>query len=565
MGQEYTVSDLLASKKLPGLDLIAGKDAASNRIGNVNTIDNIDSYDWLQAGDFLLTTGYIYKDTPEALIGMIERLVQINCSGLGFKTRRYFNKLPEAVIRRANELQFPIVDIPLQYSLADIANEITAALHTGEKSSLSQYLEIHNAFNECAVNGGNSLELIETLWNCIRMPVVLVDSRWHTLAFCDRERVLSPLQAPQISFEREFMDSVSGHQVGHTKFITRTHTQDGKDFVVRIAQLGDASTIYGYVLIFETERKMDWLDYVALEEATIPLILEQVKAKQISEVKHQLRQDFFDDLLSGKIVSISAASNLAGIHNMDIQKTYLCMVTRLRDQQSREKDSEKRRNSFHSTKEEIIIMIDRLAMRHGLSVVSIHRSDLIISFVHVIEEKRRMHTWDILFGFPEELEQKIKENYSLDVSIGVGTPISEFLNIGASYFQANEAIRQGNSTAGSRVFYYENCMADRLLDSIPNAMLLQEFVDTALGSLIDYDKEHGTNLVLTLETYFDCNGNVSTAAKTLFLHRNSLIYRMDRIKEVLNTDLRNPPELLTLQVGLRALKVLRSKSNAQKP
>ena len=109
---------------------------------------------------------------------------------------------------------------------------------------------------------------------------------------------------------------------------------------------------------------------------------------------------------------------------------------------------------------------------------------------------------------------------------------------------------------GSGTGYYENYIVDQLINSVKDRDILNSFAEMSLGPLRKYDKEHGTNLVQTLAVYFDCNGNVSIAAKKLFLHRNSLIYRMDRIKEVLNTDLRNPTELLTLQVGLRVLWVL---------
>ena len=61
----------------------------------------------------------------------------------------------------------------------------------------------------------------------------------------------------------------------------------------------------------------------------------------------------------------------------------------------------------------------------------------------------------------------------------------------------------------------------------------------------------------TLNQYFLCNGIVSVAAKKMFLHRNTLIYRMEKIKDILGSELNDPQELLQLQIGLKIMKILK--------
>lgn len=559
MPNEYSVADLLSSENLPGLVLASGRENLNSRISNVNTIDNLDVYDWLRAGDFLLTTGFLYKDAPIKLVEAVEILARIGCAGLGIKTARYFDALPREVVRRADELSFPIIEIPLKYSLADIANTITDGLRSNDKSRFTEYLSVHNSFNECVLNGGGAKALIDTLYSYVHNPVVLVDSRWRVLASCDLDGAAEHLNLKNIVFPSCFVASIPTKLIGKTKLITRTFPDGDNDIVARIASLEDGSTNYGYVIVLEMSHRLDWMEFVALESAAVPLVVERIKAKQISEVKHQLRQDFFDDLLSGRINSVNAVSNLAEIHHMDIKKTYMCMVTRLEEDYDSE-EAEAKRNWFLKLKNEMIYMIDKEALNSELTVVSIMRSNLIISFFHVPKDKERLHSWEILDGFPEMLSSKLKENFDISFAIGIGTPIKDYLNLKASYFQANEAIGYASGEEKGAVYYYENFMVDQLLDCIPDKQVLEDFVRLSIGSLREYDLEHGTNLVKTLEIYFECNANVSIASKKLFLHRNSLIYRMDRIKEILNSDLKNPTELLALQVGLRVQKILEARA-----
>lgn len=70
--------------------------------------------------------------------------------------------------------------------------------------------------------------------------------------------------------------------------------------------------------------------------------------------------------------------------------------------------------------------------------------------------------------------------------------------------------------------------------------------------LVDYDRERGSDLVKTLSVYFDAGANASETADRLFLHRNSLLYRLERIGELTGLDLKDPDARLALQLGLLA-------------
>ena len=75
-----------------------------------------------------------------------------------------------------------------------------------------------------------------------------------------------------------------------------------------------------------------------------------------------------------------------------------------------------------------------------------------------------------------------------------------------------------------------------LLRSYQERGVAAEFCQYVLGTLVAYDRAHNADLLHTLRTYFRCNGNAIEAARTLFLHRNSLQYRLDRIEEVFGGD-----------------------------
>ncbi len=93
----------------------------------------------------------------------------------------------------------------------------------------------------------------------------------------------------------------------------------------------------------------------------------------------------------------------------------------------------------------------------------------------------------------------------------------------------------------------------RLLDDLAVSPDLEPFRDLILP-LVDYDRKRGSGLVRTLAVYFETGANASEAADRLFLHRNSLLYRLERIQALTGLDLREPESMLVLQLGLLALR-----------
>jgi purine catabolism regulator len=72
--------------------------------------------------------------------------------------------------------------------------------------------------------------------------------------------------------------------------------------------------------------------------------------------------------------------------------------------------------------------------------------------------------------------------------------------------------------------------------------------------LVVHDAGHGGDLVRTLRVLFDSGGNMSEAAERLFLHRNSVPYRLERVRELTGLDWRRVEDRLVLQLGLLAIK-----------
>jgi purine catabolism regulator len=98
--------------------------------------------------------------------------------------------------------------------------------------------------------------------------------------------------------------------------------------------------------------------------------------------------------------------------------------------------------------------------------------------------------------------------------------------------------------------FYGDLGLHRLLLGLRDQLEVRRFYEETLSSLVAYDQRHNTELVRTLKAYFEQNGNISETARVLYVHRNTLNYRLQRIAEISGLDLESADTRLALQVAL---------------
>ena len=94
--------------------------------------------------------------------------------------------------------------------------------------------------------------------------------------------------------------------------------------------------------------------------------------------------------------------------------------------------------------------------------------------------------------------------------------------------------------------------AERLLGALARSPDLAPFRGL-MRPLAEHDRKRRSDLVRTLRVYFAAGSNASVAADRMFLHRNSMLYRLERIQKLIGLDLKDHRAALALQLGLLAL------------
>jgi DNA-binding PucR family transcriptional regulator len=126
---------------------------------------------------------------------------------------------------------------------------------------------------------------------------------------------------------------------------------------------------------------------------------------------------------------------------------------------------------------------------------------------------------------------------------------------------ASEALLAANVAEGDAEgspLAFEQTGAYRLLLSAmsENPSELQRFYAETVEPLVAYDEQYETDLVRTLETFLEADGNVAGTAQRLFTHRHTIYYRLERVRELSGLDVSSSDGREKLSLGLKAMRVL---------
>ncbi len=141
------------------------------------------------------------------------------------------------------------------------------------------------------------------------------------------------------------------------------------------------------------------------------------------------------------------------------------------------------------------------------------------------------------------------------VAVGISDRHVGWRGIAQGFRQAYFALRLGATAAVPQAVVDSGAAGDlgiyRLLYPLWQSDGLAAFSDEVLGGLLAYDEKRGGGLVQTLEAYLDLGGGMQEIADRLFIHRNSLIYRLRRIEELTGRILADPHDRLLLHLALK--------------
>jgi sugar diacid utilization regulator len=392
---------------------------------------------------------------------------------------------------------------------AELAATNTALAET--VTTLQRSMDIHQRLTRVAVSGEGQPGIARALHELTGMPVAIEDRYGNLNAWAGPGQ---PGPYPKESFaQREHL----------LRRLMRagSPTRDGERLILLASPRTD---VMGVLALIDPGRRADHADLVALEHGATVLAMELARLRGIADAELRLSRDLVHDLLAG--TDDESALSRAEALDYDLRRPHRVVIV-----------EGKGRARAHDALLSAVRRAMRQARQDGLfetwsgnvAVITAGQTD-----------------W-------EQLRRAIMSDLGGQVRVGVGGPAARPSELTRSLREAGLALRlQKTLLPGDSACEYPKLGIFRMLAAIPDLTDVDSFVREWLGSLLDYDARRKSELVHTLTQYLEHGGNYDATAAQLSVHKSTLKYRLQRIRELTGLELNDPDVHFNLQLATRA-------------
>ncbi|MHB9148877.1 MAG: helix-turn-helix domain-containing protein [Thermoleophilia bacterium] len=441
--------------------------------------------------------------------------------------------------------------------LQGLADQAAIAI-TNSKLYEQEHREVvvHDRLMAISLRNGDYQELAEALHPLAGNPIALYDSHLNLLA-ChpahdssdpngghDLKGALRTVDGDKVTALLSLFD---GHRQG---FIMGEEASLGLERSRAVAPALSGNQLLGYVHIIEEERKLDLLDLRVAERAAVILALRVMRERAEAEVEQRLRGELLDDLLVADADTVDAAVRRSVHLGHDLEGGQVVVVIEAPPSPA-PPSSESWDSDFVLTlREGLLDHVKRGLRKRGTQALTDLKGERIVSLISPGSGAADVdpHALGLFFSDVVERYQPL-----VTLLAGVGGVCHDPHEFRRSYEEALVCIRVARSRPGTSLIVYQDLGLIPLFFDSEHPERLSRFVESRLGILLDYDRQHSGGLVRTLATYLDLACNKVAAASMLNVHLSTLKYRLERIQSLLEIDLADPEARFETHLAVKAL------------
>ncbi|WP_052889881.1 PucR family transcriptional regulator [Thermogemmatispora carboxidivorans] len=545
------VLTLLASRDA---QLVAGAEGLERRVTwALRMRARLPAFESIRGGELALLSLTQLRRLDETLPHLLQTLHREGIAAVAVAAPSIEALGPEAVAV-ANRLHLPLIYLPASAPLEEIVREVITFVASFRSELERRATEVAHQLMQLSVQGVGIQGLCEYLARVTGKWVVVQDadysSRWQVAPPAAQPEGMLPISLPPLQ------DEDALRQEGLARVVV--------PILIR-------HEIVGYLSLIGREQTFDYQERLLLGQVSPILALEFVRERERSEVESRYQLEAFFDVVQGNYQQPEEMQARARLLGHDLTPPQVVVVFELSPQQAAPLAGTIAAGWSRRVREELLrswpsawVVTEQQRVTALLPLSDLRTGGSDSRSDHELEQA--------LFSRLERVHGRIQQSTNFlkgesasagssrpptrhesdpPYSVGVGRIAQQIQGIGQSMREAQQALEIGRRLFGEgRLHSFARLGIYRLLFHLYGHEELTAFYRETLGPLLEHDSRGG-ELIETLECFFRCNGNLSEAARAMHMHRNSLLYRLERIEELLGQSLEDSELRLSLQIALK--------------
>ncbi|MBW5445526.1 PucR family transcriptional regulator [Cohnella sp. CFH 77786] len=546
METERTLTVLEALKRplFREAQVAAGEQGLNREIRWVHILETPSPETLIHGDEMILTTGVGFHPDAGSSVKFLENLIRQKAACLCIEIGAYFPSVPPLWIELAERHTFPLILFPNTVRFVDITQDLHSLILDRHHAMLKELERLSREFQRLTLGSHGLAGVLKLLHKHTQSQFVYLPSDGKPLFY-----PAAP-QEEQAAWLRLTLQVPEEPEARGTESFTAAET-DGWHLIRKPIVALDRTWAY---LLMISRRKPNEYDHLLLDSAYLAIAQELLRSRHLEERRLFSENLWVDELLSNPQRDDTQLKALIGpdFKKLNEWNYRVCLIE---IENGYDGNSRLPAYDWESLRLHLTMILRAAFEKHGFRpYITLKNNRLAIIALDIqAKPNAKSRLRQSLEAFlAMRSDEKLKD---LRLIIGAGKPYSGLKNAYTGYQEAVQALSL-HASLRKPILFYEELGVLQLLLLLNDGRTLQAFIRDYLGPLIDHDETKGSKLLPTLKAFLDNDGSKQIAAQKLYIVRQSLYYRLEKIAELLGRDFMAPDNRMAIQVALLAYQML---------
>lgn len=537
-----TLRELLQLPRFSAINLLNSEANLDVAVTSIEITETPDVALYIPKNVLILSTAMVFKDKQEDLIPFIDSLIKSKAVGLGIKVPRFLKEIDPKVIAYVNEKKFALITIPGAYPLGSLLHQMQNFLWNSKEEEINFAMDIQKTFSGLVIGDANLTHFTNELGKFIKTPVLLMDPFFKPLA---HSRHFQHTKDYEAHLAHEIQRHVHGDQTEQDSFIVRT--TKGEDVHVAVYPIKVFSYFPHYLAIVSPEKIPFPISSFAIEQAALVLSFVLFKNLKVNESEQSLQNSILKKFVESNSGALTQANAkllemgtslrlLDSSHNQIIlihPKSIATLTQKLK---------------YDEEKMQLVLQWFQSQLTNILKQAPVMYATNNNNIIFLLQEKVNNLEVEL-----DRIAQEIEALFPIAITFYFGGVYDSLEKVSDSFIEAEmtqSATKQLVET--QRMNYFQPQGLKQLFDSDDKESIYY-FTTSILNELAYPKDESSFELQKTLKKYLDNQSQITKTAEDLFIHRNTVKYRIERCEEILGKKLTDPIVSLNVRLALELI------------